>query len=111
MSCLGESGCKGSPRLPDDLVCGHTRRVAAKAGVVAWGVPVLESGRIPQRFADPLGAIGRASGARSAISFRDRVRYRIQGSLRGQPFLQRNSSPRCHPRIPLRFGRSSCEGC
>ena len=57
---LGEFWCKGQPRFPDEMVCGYTRHVVSKGGVVTWDVPIQEDGLIPDAFIRQLSAIGTA---------------------------------------------------
>jgi len=58
LSYLGEFWCKGQPRFPDELVCGYTRHVTSKGGVVTWDVPIQKSGLISEPFVKQLRAIG-----------------------------------------------------
>lgn len=58
LSYLGEFWCKGLPRFPNEMVCGYTRHVADKGGVITWDVPILKTGLIPERFTNQLKSIG-----------------------------------------------------
>lgn len=58
LSYLGESWCRGQPRFPDEMVCGYTKHVVGKDGVITWDVPIRENGLIPEAFIKQLGAIG-----------------------------------------------------
>ncbi len=58
LSYLGEYWCKGEPRFPDDMVCGYTKHVTSKGGVVTWDVPIQKNSLIPEPFLRQLKAIG-----------------------------------------------------
>lgn len=63
LSYLGSFWCRGEPRFPDDLVCGYTRHVMEKGGIVTWDVPIGKEGLIPAAFFEQLGSIGACGGA------------------------------------------------
>jgi len=57
LSYLGESWCRGRLRFPDELVCGYTKHVTGKGGVVTWDVPIQKNGLIPEPFLKQLRAL------------------------------------------------------
>ncbi|MFH1006087.1 MAG: alpha-L-fucosidase [Candidatus Latescibacterota bacterium] len=59
LSYLGKYWCAGEPRFPDEMVCGYTKHVTSKGGVITWDVPIQRNGLIPEAFVRQLGAIGK----------------------------------------------------
>lgn len=59
LSYLGQSWCNGEPRFPDELVCGYTKHVMGKGGVITWDVPIQKGGLIPEPFIKQLRQLNR----------------------------------------------------
>lgn len=57
LSYLGETWSSGQPRFGDEFVCGYTRHVTDKEGVVTWDVPVDPGGTIMPPFIKQLTAL------------------------------------------------------
>jgi hypothetical protein len=59
LTYLGEFWGRGAPRFPDEMVCGYTKHITGKGGVITWDVPILKTGLIPDIYIRQLSTIGR----------------------------------------------------
>lgn len=59
LSYLGEFWGKGEPRFPDEMVCGYTKHIINKGGVISWDVPISNGGLIPEQYVRQLRTIGK----------------------------------------------------